>query len=116
MLFCLQPNICRLQVCNLHDINIFGLCCLYQLRVAKGQSVPSVTCLSKNLPPASEWDQPPLPEPSNQQRLASPNTYERSGVEPAEEVSGVEYEGLLAAIFINVIIMGNVAVFQRVNL
>lgn len=67
-----------------------------QLRVAKGQSPPSVgpqtSASNKNIQPAaSEWEQ--IPEPVNQQPVVSPNAYDRSEVEAAEEVFGVEDKG-----------------------
>ncbi|KAL6343001.1 hypothetical protein AAG906_017021 [Vitis piasezkii] len=71
------------------------------LRVAKGQSVPSVSPQSynnKSMPPASEWHH--LPQPSNEQSVASSVMFEKPASEVAEEVSGVEDEGEIKSVYV----------------
>ena len=43
------------------------------------------------MPPASEWHH--MPQPSNEQSVASSVMFEKPASEVAEEVSGVEDEG-----------------------
>lgn len=67
---------------------------IMQLRVAKGQSTPSVASqppASKNSLLATEWES--VPEPTTQQPVASSNSFERSGAEPAEDSAGIDDDG-----------------------
>lgn len=66
--------------------------CFWKLRVAKGQSTPSVASQPshKNVSP-SEWDH--APQGSNQQTTASANTFERSETDVVEELPAAEDEG-----------------------
>nr|CAN83110.1 hypothetical protein VITISV_026572 [Vitis vinifera] len=71
------------------------------LRVAKGQSVPSVSPQlynNKSMPPASEWHH--MPQPSNEQSVASSVMFEKPASEVAEEVSGVEDEGEIKSVYV----------------
>lgn len=71
------------------------------LRVAKGQSVPSVSPPSynnKSMPPASEWHH--MPQLSNEQSVASSVMFEKPASEVAEEVSGVEDEGEIKSVYV----------------
>lgn len=71
------------------------------LRVAKGQSAPSVApppSVNKNSLAASEWDH--TPEPTGQQPLAPTNVHEPSGAETVEEVSGIDDEGEIKSVYV----------------
>nr|KJB72457.1 hypothetical protein B456_011G179700 [Gossypium raimondii] len=64
------------------------------LRVAKGQSAPSVApqvSVSKNPLPASDWDH--APQHTAQQPVLSSNVVEMSGADMVDEISPIEYEG-----------------------
>ncbi|KAK9289023.1 hypothetical protein L1049_017494 [Liquidambar formosana] len=70
------------------------------LRVAKGQSAPSVApqpSLNQNKLPASEWQS--TPQPTTQQSFAS-SAFERTGAEVAEEVSAMEDEGEIKSVYV----------------
>ncbi|KAI6693701.1 hypothetical protein NL676_021411 [Syzygium grande] len=71
------------------------------LRVAKGQSAPSVApppSVNKNSLAVSEWDH--TPEPTGQQPIAPANVHEPSGAETGEEVSGVDDEGEIKSVYV----------------
>lgn len=70
-----------------------------KLRVAKGQSTPSVASQPshKNVSP-SEWDQ--SPQNNNQQTIASANSFERSETDGVEELPAAENEGYCVNLFL----------------
>ncbi|KAG4179468.1 hypothetical protein ERO13_A10G107400v2 [Gossypium hirsutum] len=71
------------------------------LRVAKGKSAPSVApqvSVSKNLPPASDWDH--APQHTAQQPVLSSNVVEMSGVDMVDEISPIEYEGEIKSVYV----------------
>ncbi|XVE81937.1 hypothetical protein DITRI_Ditri15bG0106500 [Diplodiscus trichospermus] len=71
------------------------------LRVAKGQTAPSVAPLisvNMNTPPASDWDQ--ASQHTTPQPYVSPIAVERSGTEMIEEVLANEDEGEIKSIYV----------------
>ncbi|XVF38540.1 hypothetical protein REPUB_Repub20aG0110600 [Reevesia pubescens] len=71
------------------------------LRVAKGQSAPSVApqvSVQKNTPPASDWDH--APHHTTQQPFVSSNAVEMSGTDMVEEVSAIEDEGEIKSVYV----------------
>ncbi|XP_022760364.1 putative G3BP-like protein isoform X2 [Durio zibethinus] len=70
------------------------------LRVAKGQSAPSVApqvSVNKNIPPVSDWDH--APQHSAQQSFVS-NAVEMSGADMVDEVSAIEDEGEIKSVYV----------------
>ncbi|MBA0696554.1 hypothetical protein Goari_003098, partial [Gossypium aridum] len=71
------------------------------LRVAKGQSAPSVApqvSVSKNLLLASDWDH--APQHTAQQSVLSSNVVEMSGADMVDEISPIEYEGEIKSVYV----------------
>ncbi|OMO95346.1 hypothetical protein COLO4_15970 [Corchorus olitorius] len=71
------------------------------LRVSKGQSAPSAVpqiSVSKNTPPASDWDH--TPQPTAQQPFVSSNAVDRSGADMVEDVSAMEDEGEIKSVYV----------------
>ncbi|EOY06192.1 hypothetical protein QUC31_016403 [Theobroma cacao] len=71
------------------------------LRVAKGQSAPSVApqiSINKNTPPASDWVH--APQHTTQQAFVSSSPVERSGADMVEEVSAIEDEGEIKSVYV----------------
>ncbi|MFQ6668105.1 hypothetical protein Gotur_033887 [Gossypium turneri] len=71
------------------------------LRVAKGQSAPSVApqvSVSKNPLPASDWDH--APQHTAQQPVLSSNVVEMSGADIVDEISPIEYEGEIKSVYV----------------
>ncbi|XP_058001197.1 nuclear transport factor 2 isoform X2 [Hevea brasiliensis] len=71
------------------------------LRVAKGQSAPSVASqpsFKKNAPPASDWDY--APQSTAKQATVTPNSFERSGSETFEETSAVVDEDEIRSVYV----------------
>ncbi|KAH1046543.1 hypothetical protein J1N35_037327 [Gossypium stocksii] len=71
------------------------------LRVAKGQPAPSVApqvSVSKNSPPASDWDH--APQHTTQQPVLSSNVVEMSGADMVDETSPIEYEGEIKSVYV----------------
>lgn len=72
---------------------------MLKLRVAKGQSAPSVApqiSINKNTPPASDWVH--APQHTTQQAFVSSSPVERSGADMVEEVSAIEDEGKASSV------------------
>ncbi|KDO36681.1 hypothetical protein CISIN_1g021044mg [Citrus sinensis] len=71
------------------------------LRVAKGQSTPSVTpqpSVSKNISPVSDWNH--VPQPTTQQETVSSYAYEKSWADTGEEISAVEDEEEIKSVYV----------------
>ncbi|KAI3413010.1 uncharacterized protein J3R85_016651 [Psidium guajava] len=70
------------------------------LRVAKGQSAPSVAPppVNKNSLAVSEWDH--TPEPTGKQSIAPINVHEPSGAETGEEISSVDDGGEIKSVYV----------------
>ncbi|KDP33322.1 hypothetical protein JCGZ_12871 [Jatropha curcas] len=68
------------------------------LRVAKGQSAPSVApqSLNKNAPPASDWNH----APQVQQATATSNSFEMSGADIMEEISAAEDADEIKSVYV----------------
>ncbi|KAG4997260.1 hypothetical protein JHK84_028283 [Glycine max] len=69
------------------------------LRVAKGQSTPSVASQHKNVSP-SEWDHAPQSSSQQQQMTASANAFERSETDAAEEFPATEDEDEIKSVYV----------------
>ncbi|KAH9764057.1 hypothetical protein KPL70_001392 [Citrus sinensis] len=71
------------------------------LRVAKGQSTPSVTpqpSVSKNISPVSDWNH--VSQPTTQQETVSSYAYEKSWADTGEEISAVEDEEEIKSVYV----------------
>ncbi|KAJ9154102.1 hypothetical protein P3X46_027475 [Hevea brasiliensis] len=71
------------------------------LRVAKGQSSPSVApqpSFNKNAQPTSDWNH--APQPISQQATVTSNSFEKPGAETVEEISAVEDEDEIRSVYV----------------